>query len=566
VLVLGLVDLAINSAACLAEDGAVLAAVAEERTTRVKRCGGFPSTAVAACLREAGRRPGDVERVAVGYRGYEAAIRAWSSLPSARLPPATLSSWRERLPVQALEGYRALRERSGSLSYIDGWASRRILAAHLRRSGVRAPVEHLGHHLCHAAASHLTSGDRRSLVVVADAYGEGRSGGVFLGDGPEVEALSSFSADASLGYLYGAATELIGLRFGFDEGKTMALAAYGTPRHADTLREGLTVESLAITGTATAARRLLSLRWAAALGGRARDDIAASAQAVLEGLVSELVQRAVDETGVRDVALGGGVFLNVRLNGRVLALDAVRSVSVHPEPGDGGAAVGAALLASARRGTFRPQALPTPYLGTSLAGGAVEALGRDRRLSVERGPDALARAGGELLPSGRLVGTFMGRMEWGPRALGNRSVLADARDPSAPEQVRRRIKRRPAYQPFCQSLLAGAARRHLANPKGARAPYMVLAFDSTPEAREETPAVVHVDGSCRPQVVEPGANPPFEELIRAFGRATGVEAVLNTSFNASGEPIVERPEQALAHLLAGRVDALVVGDALVTRR
>ena len=563
---LGIVDAPQNSTACLVEDGEVLACVAEERLCRIKKCGGFPRLAVTEVLSSTGTEPEEVDTVRAGFSGLDMASRL--VFDTLNMPPAPIIGRPlEQFVVAGFEAYR-WSVLNSPLRFVDTSASNRLFARKVRSMGLKnATIEHENHHLAHAAAGHYTSGFDRSVAIIIDAYGDGASGGVFSCMERDIEHLSRFPVSASLGYFYGCVTELLGLRFGFDEGKTMALAAYGKPMDYGTLHNLFEVDGIELSGDGTRLRRLSSLSYARALGEGKKRDLACSAQTVVEEVVCELVQNAVEATGLHKVVLSGGLFLNVKLNGLVSQLDGVEDVFVPPDPGDGGCAMGAALLAFAGSGRLRRDRMEHPYLGPEAERPSAAELERTfgGKVTVTEHADITGLVGSELLPAGKLVGVYWGRMEYGPRALGNRSVLADPTNPDSPDQIRATIKKRPPYQPFCQTVLESAAEDYIINPKGLNAPFMTLALPATERSKEETPAVVHVDGTCRPQVLAKGVNQPYYHLIEAFARETGVPVVLNTSFNRSGEAIVHTADHVITNLLEGGLDAVVIGDVLVER-
>jgi carbamoyltransferase len=563
--VLGVYDGPFDASAAVVVDGRVRSAVQEERVVRRKHAGAFPRGAIRAALRTAGLSPGDVEHVAVSGVNYPIfAMRVHQDVLGRGVdldPNASLAS---RLQMGLYERVHAFSTYHPLGSRLDHALSDRLLGRLLRSEGLSCPRTYVDHHSAHAHAAFLLSGLPRALVVTLDARGDGECATVGVGRGAEVERVASSDYWGSLGQVYGAVTEVLGFGFGLGEGKTMALAAFGGPSGAQaTLDPIVRVEGLRLVPDRRRSPRLLSVLLARRVARFRREDVAYAVQRLLEGRALALVREGIARTGERDVACAGGVFYNVLLNKLIGELDGVRSVRPLPFSGDEGTAVGAALAVLAARGEARPSSLEHALLGPSYGEGEALSALREAGLEAERVEDAAGYVGEELLPRGRLVGWFEGGMEMGPRALGARSVLADPRDPSAPRRIRRTIKRRPAFQPFCPSMTEGGARRYLANPKGLDASFMISAFDATERAREELRAVVHVDGTMRPQVVSPRHQPAYHRVIEAFGRATGVPAVLNTSFNRSGEPIVMTPSDAVRSFLAGRLDCLVMGDLVV---
>lgn len=566
-IVLGISDMSQDSSACIIQDGQLIAAVSEERVSRLKHCGGYPGGAIGEVLALAGAQPKDIDAIAVGNTSAEALMRFSTHALGIR-------NVRERVPMNA-RGilstgsfilYRILRENSPSISSVDRALSSGFLHRTLRRQGLVSQVEHLDHHLSHAASAFFTSGFRKSLVLTLDAYGDGRSGALFMGKGRELEELASFSPVVSLGEFYGAITALLGYQFGSDEGKTMALAAFGNPTILPRWKDRIKIDGLSLKGDLTRQRRFTFRALGSLVRAHKPEDIAASAQALLEETVCELVKNAVEQTGCRRLCLAGGVALNVKMNLRLLELPAVKDIHVFPAPADDGTAVGAALLLSASKGRVKNTRLASAALGSSYTPEDIESAlsshPRSRRFSVS--PYDSDRTAKELA-RGRLVGWFQGRMEFGPRALGQRSLLADPRSAESPKRIRKSIKLRPEFQPFCPSISTSYARELLLNPKQVRTQFMTLAVRTKPEAAKEVPAVVHIDGTTRPQIVEKKRQKRYHELITAFGEESGVEGLLNTSLNRSSEAIVRSPRDALDLLLDTDLDILIM-EGLSIRR
>ncbi|MHC1580142.1 MAG: carbamoyltransferase C-terminal domain-containing protein [Methanopyraceae archaeon] len=435
---------------------------------------------------------------------------------------------------------------------------------------LEAPLYLVEHHAAHAASAYYTSGFNRCLTITVDAAGDGLSATVWACERGRMHRVATESYYDSLGDFYANVTELLGLEPMKDEGKVMCLAAYAEPDRRTlewieseviTVEEGRIKNLLgAISGEAV--RRLKR----SPLAELDRERLAATAQRALERLLLRYFSHYVEEYGERRVAYAGGVAANVVANMRLregLDLD----LFVHPNMGDGGLAVGAALWAwaqeeLARGRTPRPRRLEHVYLGPEYGRRAVErALERhgllDRAERVGRDPEPLV----DRLLEGRTVAVFHGRMEYGPRALGARSILADPRDRAIVDRLNRALGRE-RYQPFAPTILEERARDYLRRP--CRSPFMTLAFRATERLRREAPAVVHVDGTTRPQTL--GDELPFyREILEEFEGRTGVGGVLNTSFNLHGEPIVRSPEDAVRALLKGAADALWIEGYLVDR-
>lgn len=577
-----------DSAAALLKGGRVVAAVEEERFSRVKFDDSFPREAVKWCLERAGVAPQDLAGVAF----YDKPVLKF-----------------ERL----LDNYVAVAPR-GLFSFVrtvPKWIHRRLWVKHeiaKALPGYAGEIAFPAHHVSHAAHAFYTSPFREAAVLTVDGVGEwsttsygtasyGRDGGVRL--------THDLRWPHSLGMLYSAFTYYCGFRVNEGEYKLMGLSAYGRPRFRDAILGevvdvggdgGLRLDMRYFAFTHAAV--MTSGRMAELLGFGPRRpggpmtqdymDLAASAQSVLEVVMLAMARHVHRETGMADLCVGGGVALNGVANYRLLHEGPFERVHVPPSPGDAGSAAGCAqyLHYSVRGGTAtaadavgRPAADTAPLLPPDL--------GADKRVveNVYAGPshtceqvrsyldeagaeyerlgraDLLSRTAG-LLAGGAVVGWYQGPAEWGPRALGNRSVLADPRRAEMKDVLNAKIKHREQFRPFAPSVLAEKAGEWF--DIGVPSPYMLMV---APVKRpEDIPAVTHVDGTARLQTVSRGANPLYYDLIAEFGRLTGVPVVVNTSMNVMGEPIVNTPAQAHRMLVQTDMDYLVAGDCVVRGR
>jgi len=591
-----------DGTAALLSGGRIVAAVAEERLSRQKFHTGFPSRAILECLRIGGVSPDEVSVIALAgkflpFEGREYLVDmlldgnggedVFSFIPLRQLP--------SELVRVCLDPFV---RRSKTL----GPAARERVVAKFRALGFeRASVEWFDHHLCHAASAYYTSGVDPALVITADQGGDWLSASVNVGRGGILRRLAGTS-EVSLGALYSAVTEFLGFTPNRHEGKVTGLAAFGDPeRCAAPLRacigvsddgrrfEGrLNLTALYGNGFLSKIRRRLSIlrqaldrHWPSSafamrdqlhrLEGEGREDVAAAVQRVLEDVIAEHVDAMVRESGLRDIVLAGGVFSNVKVNQRVFERPGIRSIFIHPNMGDGGNALGAALLKWAevcrgRGDTFMPFRLADVYFGREYSDDEIHRVLDRFSLKPEPCPD-LEAAVARHVAEGRIVGLFQGRMEYGPRALGNRSILADPRDRCINDVLNRRL-RRTEFMPFAPSTLEErAGRAYVGYGPGSQyaAQFMTITFPVSNSFAKEAPGVVHVDGTARPQVVSQEANPRFYRIIAEFEKFTGVPSVVNTSFNMHEEPIVCTPEDAVRAFLAGAVDLLAIGPWMVTR-
>ncbi len=551
-----------DASAALVIDGELVAAAAEERFSRRKHHFGFPQNAVAYVLAEAGLKPHQVTCVARDGLPLGKTLR--------RLARQPFYAWTPRLYREVLEAGWTRYVRRGQ----DVKGSEEQLLAQL---GFAPNWHFVEHHLGHAAYSFWASGRPEALVIVLDGRGHYLAGGIYAGRHGHLTNLAEIMAEGgSLGLFYSAVTDALGFEVGDGDGKTMGLACYGDPECAlaDLEAYAPRVSGLGLRryhewrlDNAVVRNRLYAhyqesagLRLLIHKHGEA--NVAAAAQALLERRVEALVRNAVAASGLRDLVGGGGIFLNVKASKALLDKRVVNSIYVAPGPGDEGLAAGYAFAAyaSAHR---QPRPVTSPYLGPAYSDDEVAAaLQSYADVACER-PAALADATADLLTQGQVVGWFQGRMEYGPRALGARSVLADPRDPHMRDRINHLMKKRDWFMPFAPSVLAEACDECFENY--CDSPYMNLAFAMRPPYDQLVPAIMHVDQTARPQAVHRATNPLYYAVIQAFQQRTGIPMVLNTSFNRHGLPIVCRPEEAIDHLRWGCIDWLAIGPYLVRR-
>ncbi len=548
-----------DATAAVVLDGGIVAAVAEERFSRQKGHSGVPYRAIHACLKIAGVDANELGAVAL----------AMSQLPMRYLRTNPTDDPESKTMVIAMRD--------------DPSISDAIEAARIDQDlGVRAAdYIWVDHHLSHAASAYFTSGWESCLAVTVDATdGEICATANDCRDGQIVRVAQS-DHDASPGYFYVFATERLGYKRLRHEGKLTGLAAYDS---GDELYEEFRrVIALSDDGdkfvvgfdTETTPHSLwpytplaIPEETLVATNGKRAEQVAAAAQRVFEGVIVEHVAAMCARTGHTRVALAGGAFANVRLNQKIAELDGVTDVYVHPNMGDGGLAMGAALMVE--RDLRGDRDLPSRriahvFYGPSYATDDIRAAIRastEPHVGLEDPEGFVAR----LLAAGKVVGWYDGAMEYGPRALGHRSILAAPTDPSINDWLNERLQR-TEFMPFAPAVLDRAAPQIFANYEPGRlaAEFMTITFDVHPEWRERIPAVVHVDGTARPQVVRREVNPSYYRIIEEFERLTGLPVVLNTSFNLHEERIVESPRDALRSFGEGRLDALVMGGVAVSR-
>lgn len=572
-LIAGLSAFGQNPGACLLRDGKLIAFAEEERFLRIKGANlRFPAKALAYCLREAKVTLDAVDRFAVGWNAEK---------------------YRVRMPLFFT------RQFFGNLGSASDGSVVRILAeiadqqpkAIIRRATLALREEGLGgrvpefvfvdHHLAHAASAFFASGFEAASVLVVDGSGEDRSTSFYSGQGLDIKDAGHVEFPDSLGWFYAAITSFLGFRAYEEEGFTMGLAPYGKlsaewrekmerlvrfeanglyrvdPRYTllgrHSINEHFADELASLLGPARLPKDPLT---------QTHKDIAAAAQERLEQAAIRLVQRLVDQTGLKKLCLAGGVAMNCKMNGVIGASGLVDGLFVQPAAHDSGTALGAAMWVSARSGEDPRFKMETAQWGPGFTSAEVEKAAKTAGMNFTR-PESIEEKTAAALAEGEVVAWFRGRMEVGPRALGGRSILAHPAIPGMNDRVNRDVKFRDAWRPFCPSMLEPAAVDYLKPSLETR--FMTVAAEANERGRAEIPAVIHIDGSTRPQTVNPSTHPSYARALEAFAQRTGVGVVLNTSLNVKGEPIACTPMDALRCFYSSGIDAMALEDIWLSK-
>lgn len=549
-----------DAAAALVIDGKLVAAAEQERFSRKKHTGDFPVDAIQYCLAEAGISLHEVDEIAHGFD-----YTPYKSLYSGDETSANL--------------FQTVFSREALLAQVQ----RELAGFPLDR------VHQVGHHMAHAASAAYTSGWDECLVVVNDAMGEIEGLSIYDFHDGQFEKICTVGANDSIGILYSLVTLHLGFDFNSDEYKIMGLAPYGDPAryrkffqdavqlcHDGTIR----IPMLKLNQTreerenytATRAyldKHLIQRRAPDYSVNSNHEDIAAALQECLESVVMHVCEHFGKETGLRRVALAGGVALNCTANGKLNRSHLFDEVYVQPVAGDDGVALGAALYRTSISQKISNQRFPVPLVGPKYNADQIEnSLGRySGRIHWKRygSLEDTCAVAAQLIAEGRVIAWMRGRMEYGPRALGNRSILADPGHPEMRDRINELVKKREAFRPFAPACAAEEAHRWFEVAPGSEFPYMISIVNVRPEMRNQLPAITHVNGSARLQTVSAKDNPDFHVLLGTVGTTTGRQMVLNTSFNVKGQPIVNTPEEAIDTFLSTGIEHLFLENFHVTQ-
>ncbi len=563
-----------GASACLIEDGRLVAAAEEERFTRVKYWAGFPVQAINYVLGEAGIAPQELDHIGI------------SSDPKANLMQKALYTFRRRPDLGFVRDRLSHSMRAGSLKAVF------CEQLGVDPASMRARFHNVEHHRAHMASAFFVSPFDEAAILSVDGMGDFVSTMWGSGKGNKLTVAGEINFPHSLGIFYTAVSQWLGFPKYGDEGKVMGLAPYGVPRFMDEMRKIVRVQeegtfeldidyfvhhaegaNMTWEGGQPTLGTLFSPKFVKVFGEprvprseitQHYMDVAASLQAMLEEAEFALVRKLQRETGQRALCMAGGVALNSAFNGKVLPETEFEDIYIHPAAGDAGTALGVCYY-------IYHQVLDQPrsfvmnhaYTGPRFLNGTIQQALDGNSLKYEVLDDeALVKRAAEIVAGGNVLGWFQGRMEWGPRALGNRSIIADPRRDDMKDILNARIKHREKFRPFAPSVLLEATGDYF--DQTYPDPFMIKVYGVLPEKQAEIPAVTHVDGTGRLQTVGKEHAPLYWSLISAFGELTGTPVVLNTSFNEN-EPIVCTPEEAIDCFMRTRMDALAIGNYLVTK-
>lgn len=604
--ILGISPLDTTTTVSFMEDGEVIFACAEERLSRVKLQDGFPRLSLTEGFKRTGWSPESIDTVAYGFfdgetetklmeeafakdaERYDAnctkeslkalrkALGSDYKIDRSQLIPGIDSEADEFMPKKAWHkrmAYKVIANRPAS-----DWSAHRkifrewldkasadhkkwttVLEEGLKEFGIDGKLKRFHHHDTHVANAFYGSGYDTALAVTLDGYGSGGCGGVYMCKDGKLEPLQRFAFPNSLGIYYEHVTSGLGLKPSRHEGKVVGLAAYGDANHLKEVlmsRFDIVDGDLRIRGGMNHfIARIMAERFA-------KRDVAAVYQEVLDEITQKLVTYWVEKTGAKSVVVSGGVHCNVKLNQRIHEVEGVEEVFVYPNMSDGGCGTGAAMLAFAEAGVA-PKKVDNVYYGPDYDADAIKAALDAENLEYEFCDD-VAESVADVLCENRIVARFAGRMEYGPRALGNRSILYPPRDPKVNQWLNHQLGR-TEFMPFAPAVLMEEAPNLFLNMEGCQrtAEFMTITFDCTEEMKRKCPAAVHIDGTARPQLVSMETNEGFYKILKNYFDRSGIPSLINTSFNMHEEPIVCTPADAVRAFLLGNIDYLAIGDFLV---
>lgn len=571
-----------NATACILKDGQIMAAVSEERFNRIKNADVFPKEAINYCLKEVGISASDVDFYVRIYEHPEGYVSPVGQTKIPRLMNLILFPlpYLKKLIFQFPSFGFFLKK-----AYI--FISKYLLSPYFQNQFRKNMAQFLGiddnkikfvnHHLAHAYSAYygFVSNDDRNknqLVITLDGEGDGICGTVWTVKSGQWKKISQTSGGNSIATFYGLVTHFLGMKMNEHEYKVMGLAPYVSPyetekvyslfRNLFWVDEDLVMHSKFPSGS-------LLYYFDKVLAHQRFDGIAASAQKLAEELVVQLVTKAIKKTGIKNVVLSGGFFMNVKANKKIAEIKTLESLIVCPSAGDESAPFGGAFFGYQLLSGKSPNNVSNLYLGPFFSDkeikNSIEKRNGRGQFRVKKYND-IEQVIAKLLADGKIVGRFKGRMEWGARALGNRSILMDPSRVDLKQRLNDQIKSRDFWMPFAATVLAERASDYIINDKKLKASYMALGFDTTEKGKKDLAAAIHpYDFTCRPQILKKSDNPDYYKLIKYFEAFTDIGAVLNTSFNYHGEPIVLSPSDALHTFEATDLEYLAIGNYLLKK-
>lgn len=558
-----------TATACITRDGKTVAAISEERLNRTKEWGGFPTNSIIECMRIANVKPDQIEGIGIAglmkptvpQRFYQPHFyKQIFSFMSSILPNSFMRSNAWVKPTQTV---------------LSKLRNKKNIEQQLRNLGINKSPAFYEHHYVHAATAHLTCwfNDDKNLVITSDASGDAVSATANIAEKTNVKRIVTISHYNSISELYTRITQFLGMKPMSHEYKIMGLAPYAKKDYAlNTLKVlrryfRLNADSLTFENISGHWKWQYIHALQKDLQGHRFDNIACAVQVLFEHIITNWVKNCIDRTNIKNVVLSGGSFMNVKANNLILNLPEVEKLFIFPSCGDESLAIGAALIKYIELGGDHCEPLGSITFGPEYSDEVIaKTMNQYSGFEMIQIEDIDSHVGKELA-KGKVVARFSGRMEFGARALGNRSILADPRNRDVVKKINEAIKNRDFWMPFAPSILEERANDYIVNPKNFYAPYMTMGFPTTSKAHIDLIAALHpYDHTARPQIVSKDWNPGYYKVLKTFKEITGVGGILNTSFNLHGEPIVCSPKDALETFLNSDLDGLALGNFYLTRK
>ena len=562
--VLGLSCFYHDAGVALVKDGILIAAAEEERFTRKKHDSDFPINAVQYCLRAAGITIDQVDYIGFYEKPFVKFMRILETCLSAW--PLSYMSWMKSMPI---------------------WLTTKLRIGRIiqERLGTEKGIIFCEHHLSHAASAFLVSPYKDAVLLSMDGVGEWTTTAYGLGRGTRMDIEGEIRFPHSIGLLFSAITAYLGFKVNDAEWKVMGLAPYGKPKYVDQFRKVVDMKpdgsfrlKMEYFAHHYSTKSMFNRRWENLFGRPRRRpeteldefhyDVAHSGQKIVEELVLNLARALYEKYKLPNLCIAGGVGLNCVANWKIYKETGFKNIYVQPAAGDSGGAIGTAFhIYNTLLGRERVFEMKHAYWGPEYTNDEIRAvLDAGGAAYSEVSDDELLTETARRLEAGQVIGWFQGRMEFGPRALGARSILADARNPKAKDVINAKVKFREWFRPFAPAVIKERAHEYFDMPAGMDLPFMLMVPQVRPQYHSVLPAITHEDGTGRVQTLTPELNGRFYDLVKRFGELTGVPVVVNTSFNVRGEPIVQSPQDAHRTFLNTGIDALVIGNFIVTQK
>lgn len=567
-----------DSSVSLIIDGEIVYYVQEERVNKIKHYANLPIHALEQCFKSNKINISDIDLITVPGLSQISEIKALFGIDKSEKFDVSSNSSRfddilRKSAVKA-SGYLYSMNPLDKLGF--------PVYQQTYKAKHKTKLYQIGHHLSHAASAYYTSGFDRCLVVTSDGSGDGLSTTLWLGENGRLNPLIKIGRNGSLGFFYSIVTEALGWQISDGEGKTMGLAPYGTFKKTKGLLDFITpfykngnLAKGCNFGVPSYFKNDGLFHWHYSQSDKVKklidkygaENIAAEAQRALEEQMLNFVLPWITKLNIKNLVAAGGIFLNVKMNQRIWESGFLDDFYIYPDAGDAGITIGSGLYAyyNLLGNKYIPKKIKHTYWGPEYSDSEIEKILKIRNLTYEKydSKTKLVKNTAKLLSKGKIIGWFQGKMEAGPRALGNRSILMDPGKAENKDIINSRVKYREAFRPFCPSMTPEAAKKYLVKPTSSE--FMIISFDVPKDKIKDIPAVVHVDGTARPQVVTKSINPLYYDLINEFGKLTGVPVLLNTSFNIKGQPIIMTPADAVKCFYDTGLDYLAIGNFLLTK-